>query len=301
MDDTTFTACPLSSVFGAEQSAFHDLRPSLRAWAGVWDVSEGDAIQTSEHLAILMVHLGGPPLQSQLGLEGEMQEVTEGGSMTVPSGAPFRLSIKGDTKLLGLVFDEALIRMSVIPLMARAPGHYELKSARVPPPSAVAALSAVLADELSAPPPVRTSCRASLIITLIEFLAADPRFTYKGAGTTNALNSQIERVITLIEENISLELPLEWLAGEAGISAYHLSRNFRRAMGIGVPEFTKKKRLETACRLLAETRKPLAEIAYDCGFSSQSRMNSVFRQLMDTTPLAYRKLCWKLTDDDDEE
>jgi AraC-like DNA-binding protein len=56
--------------------------------------------------------------------------------------------------------------------------------------------------------------------------------------------------------------------------------------------YLRERRLKEACRLLAETRKPLAEIAYDCGFSSQSRMTTVFRQALDTTPLAYRHRCW---------
>lgn len=289
------SACPLAAAFGAEGKQIHDLRPSLRAWAGLWTVAAGSASQSAEDLAILMIHRGGAPITAWLSEDiDHPQELERGGCLLVRSGMPFHLKLDGEASILGLIFDEALIRMSPIPVMARAPGHYELIPGTVPPPNMLAEIGDILAAELTRNGPPLTACRAALILTMIEFIAADKTLARRHDAVSTATQDRIERVLRLIDENISLDLPLEWLAGEAGLSPYHLSRNFRRSMGVGIGEYTKKRRLQAACRLLAATRRPLAEIAYDCGFSSQSRMTSVFRQLMNTTPLAYRKACWKV-------
>lgn len=286
------TPCPLATVFGDAEIGPHDMRPSLRVWTGIWRLDACQMIEAPEDLAILLVHLSGAPMTLQVSGKETTEQLTAGGIATLTSGTVSRLVMEDEADVLGLTFDEALIRMCALPVLARAPGHYELASASRPVPSAISSIAQILAQELSQDGAPKNACRAALILTLIEFLAADDRFTRRGQAGSSFVEASIARVIRLIDENISLDLSLDWLAAEAGVSPYHLSRKFRKAMGIGLAEYTTSRRLHAACRLLAETRRPLSEIAYDCGFSSQSRMNSVFRQQMDVTPLEYRKSCW---------
>lgn len=289
------TKCPLSAAFSPEREATHDLRPSLRAWAGIWTLHSADAVQAPDDLAIVIVHLRGASLKAQINAgTGVMQPLEPGACIAMGAGVPFRLRLEGECRILGLVFDEALIRMSAMPIMARAPGHYALRPGTIPPPNAIGKLAELLAAELDPETEVRTACRAALMLSIIEFVAANRTLSRRGEAASPVVEDCIQRVLRLIDDNISLELPLDWLANEARLSPYHLSRSFRKVMGVGLAEYTRTRRMHAACRLLAETRKPLAEIAYDCGFSSQSRMNSVFRSGMDMTPLEYRKSCWKL-------
>jgi AraC-type DNA-binding domain-containing proteins len=48
-------------------------------------------------------------------------------------------------------------------------------------------------------------------------------------------------------------------------------------------------RLSYACKLLRETDKTIAEIAYDCGFSNLANFNRQFRWKYRMTPKDYRK------------
>jgi AraC family transcriptional regulator len=80
------------------------------------------------------------------------------------------------------------------------------------------------------------------------------------------------------------------LAAAASVSADHLARAFRRHQGCTVGEYVRRLRVELACRLLAESEEPLAQVALAAGFSDQSHFTKVFRRRMGTTPAAFRKL-----------
>jgi AraC-like DNA-binding protein len=54
-------------------------------------------------------------------------------------------------------------------------------------------------------------------------------------------------------------------------------------------EFVEEQRLQKAINLLISTDMTLSEIAYECGFSSQSYFSSVFKQKMKITPREYAK------------
>jgi AraC-like DNA-binding protein len=54
-------------------------------------------------------------------------------------------------------------------------------------------------------------------------------------------------------------------------------------------DYITKVKVGRACELLATTRRPIAEIAVEVGFSSQSHFSTRFRQIVGTTPLAYRQ------------
>ena len=49
-----------------------------------------------------------------------------------------------------------------------------------------------------------------------------------------------------------------------------------------------KQRVEKAKELTKQIKLPLAEIAFECGFSSQSQMTQHFRRSVGVTPKVYR-------------
>jgi AraC-like DNA-binding protein len=295
--DTTFRndiECPLGSAVTAPPEASHDLRPALRLWSGVWRLAPGEYRSSTGDMAFALVHLGGAELHARYGDSIAEDKVLEEGSvLTVKAQTPFRLRADGEVRVLAVIFDEALIRISPIPVFGRAAGHYDLQSTVEPPPSLLADLGVLLARELSDASTGRSGPRAALMVTVIEAIAGTPSMAKRSAGGTLNGESRIQRVIRLVDDNISLPLSLDWLSAEACMSRYHLSRMFRQVTGVNLQHYIRTRRLQVACKLLAETRKPLAEIAYDCGFSGQSRMNAVFRESLAMTPLEYRKQCWK--------
>ncbi|MBE6550015.1 MAG: helix-turn-helix transcriptional regulator [Ruminococcaceae bacterium] len=127
----------------------------------------------------------------------------------------------------------------------------------------------------------------SKILELIYLLCQN---SSKQAFRENISNKEmIEKVIKYIKENISSDLSLNTLAEYASFSPIHFHNCFKRSTGKTLREFVEEQRLQKAINLLINTSMTLSEIAYECGFSSQSYFSSVFKQKMKITPRAYAK------------
>jgi AraC family transcriptional regulator len=99
----------------------------------------------------------------------------------------------------------------------------------------------------------------------------------------------LHRVQVFVEANLSAPLHLEQLAARAGLSAFHFARAFKTTAGTTPRAFIESRRLERAKRLLVETAEPIATIAAETGFVTQSRLTTVFRHHTGFTPAAYRR------------
>jgi AraC family transcriptional regulator len=69
----------------------------------------------------------------------------------------------------------------------------------------------------------------------------------------------------------------------------YLARAYRAAMGEGVAETRRRRRVEAASALLRHSPLPLAEIALAAGFCDQSHMNRCFSAVLGRTPLQVRR------------
>lgn len=78
------------------------------------------------------------------------------------------------------------------------------------------------------------------------------------------------------------------LAGEAGVHPVHLASVFRRFYGQTIGEYVRQLRVAHASQLLVAQR-PLAEIAYECGFADQSHFNRLFKRHTGMTPGSFRR------------
>jgi AraC-like DNA-binding protein len=260
-------------------------------------LASGGQLAATRERALLLVHLEGRPLAVRFGDNiGKEIDVAEGGVILAAAHTALRVRVSAPIRALVVEFGEDLVRHPPVPALGRRRGHHELRSGTAARPEVLSGVAGLLAQDLASNAG-GFAFRSALTLAIIEGLAHDDGLvrhreevasSYTGAG--------IERALRLIEESLSAPISLEALAREAGISPFHLSRSFRRITGLSLQGYVRERRLKEACRLLAETRKPLAEIAYDCGFSSQSRMTTVFRQILDTTPLAFRNQCWRADD-----
>ena len=131
--------------------------------------------------------------------------------------------------------------------------------------------------------------------TLAHALAM--RFLLCGSSTEHPLNSSVEplpprilrRVRDRIEAELDAELSLASLANESGYSREHFLRMFRTATGLTPHQYVLERRLSAAQQLLRQSKMLLVDIALQCGFSSQTHMNDVFRKRLGVTPLEYRR------------
>jgi AraC family transcriptional regulator len=78
------------------------------------------------------------------------------------------------------------------------------------------------------------------------------------------------------------------LADQLGMGTHQFTRLFRQTMGHSPYRFVMMRRIERARAVLEKTALPLAEIALELGFASQSHFTSAFHREMRTTPATYR-------------
>ncbi len=101
---------------------------------------------------------------------------------------------------------------------------------------------------------------------------------------------RLQRVFAHIRDNVARDLSVNELATVVGMSQYYFSKLFKMSTGITPHQYVMRQRVERAQEHLRESRTPLAEIATQVGFETQSHFTSVFRRLVGTTPKHYREM-----------
>jgi len=104
------------------------------------------------------------------------------------------------------------------------------------------------------------------------------------------LNSAaLRKVLAQIEDRMGESINLSDLADVLDLSDWQFIRAFKAAVGQTPHQYLLARRVTRARELLATNKLALSEIAYACGFASQSHMTDVFRQKLGITPGRYRK------------
>jgi AraC family transcriptional regulator len=101
--------------------------------------------------------------------------------------------------------------------------------------------------------------------------------------------SRINKAIDYVNDNLNKPISLEELASVACFSPFHFHRIFVAVTGETVNNFTNRIRNEKAARLLKFSKKSIADIAIECGFSSASTLSRLFKQYFEISPSGYRK------------
>jgi AraC-like DNA-binding protein len=83
-------------------------------------------------------------------------------------------------------------------------------------------------------------------------------------------------------------LGVDDMAGAAGLSRAHFSREFRRAFGESPHAYLLTRRLERAAALLRTTDRPVAEICFAVGLRSVGSFTTSFTRTFGASPTAYR-------------
>lgn len=92
-----------------------------------------------------------------------------------------------------------------------------------------------------------------------------------------------------IEETCHTEMTLERLSAEIGLSKYYLARLFKEHLGVSPIQYAIQCRLRTAQQLLATTSDPIADIAKQTGYKSETHFQQAFKKGIGATPGTFRK------------
>ena len=96
------------------------------------------------------------------------------------------------------------------------------------------------------------------------------------------------RAKDLADARYAQPLDVDDMAGAAGLSRAHFSREFRRTFGESPHGYLLTRRLERAAALLRNTDRSVAEICVSVGLQSVGSFTSSFGRVYGRSPTAYR-------------
>ena len=98
----------------------------------------------------------------------------------------------------------------------------------------------------------------------------------------------VARALDLINNKFDQPLRVEEIARHAGLSAFHFSRVFRKAIGRSPHAYLTARRVVAAKKLLAESDCSLGEVSVRCGYRQHSHFTGIFQKTVGMLPRQYR-------------
>lgn len=100
----------------------------------------------------------------------------------------------------------------------------------------------------------------------------------------------IQRVLTIINFDLTADLSLAALASQLNVNASYLSTRFKQEQQETLTDYITKKRVEQAIFLLNSTDLSISEIANRCGIPDLQYFSKIFKKHIGHTPSSYKKL-----------
>ena len=102
-------------------------------------------------------------------------------------------------------------------------------------------------------------------------------------------SQRVEKVVDLINEHFGRTIRLAEAADLVEMAETAFSRFFKAKTGITFVDYLNDIRIGHASRLLIDTTSPIAEIAQDCGFTSLTNFNRIFKKRKGLVPKDFRE------------
>jgi AraC-like DNA-binding protein len=99
----------------------------------------------------------------------------------------------------------------------------------------------------------------------------------------------LAHLVEHVDEHLKLSPSLDDMGLRTGLSPSHFARKFRLSTGLSLNRFVNRRRILRSLDLLRDQSQPLAGVAIELGFSSQSHFTRLFSMLTSMTPATYRK------------
>ena len=128
----------------------------------------------------------------------------------------------------------------------------------------------------------------SLILKLIYLLNKSSTHVIQLTSKSNN-HKTIDRTLEYINNNLSADLTLERVASMANFNAIYFHKLFKSSTGKTLHEYVEDQRIKKSINLLISTNMTLAQIAYECGFSSAYYFSRCFHLHEKISPKEYRQ------------
>lgn len=96
-------------------------------------------------------------------------------------------------------------------------------------------------------------------------------------------------LVELLDSRLKTPPGSDEVAAYVGLSPSHFATKFRRTTGLNLGRFLNVRRIQASFDVLRSSSHPLASLAVDLGFASQSHFTRVFHDHTGMTPARYRK------------
>ncbi|WP_313537437.1 AraC family transcriptional regulator [Sphingomonas sp.] len=121
-----------------------------------------------------------------------------------------------------------------------------------------------------------------------DLLPAGPMRT-DGVAKGGLAGWQLRRVVAHVDAYLQGPVLTSTLAEVAQLSTGHFCRAFKISTGETPHGYIIRQRIRRAQLLMRDTRDTLSQIACSCGLSDQAHLTRLFRRLVGTTPLVWRR------------
>lgn len=277
-----------TGTFNSVQSrSFNDL--------SIWVVGEtaNDVTVSQTTRNALVIDLNGTSrhLMTMDGMTSH--EPTRAGEVCyIPKGAWVRSAWEtqqAEHRYVSIEFDNGLFERYVPEIATDRFVKGNLLASLYEPKVGVASLASLLAREVD-----QSQSRGQLFaesairLLALEIAANGWSQASPSVGVHSRLDPRLQRAIDFIEEHLTEDISLLEICRAAGVSATHMTGQFKKYCGQTPYSYVIERRLKRAADLLAHSSVGIAEIALDSGFGDQQHMTRLFSARLGTTPKAFR-------------
>ena len=245
-----------------------------------------------DHLVIL--HLDGPVGVSRYLDNGQARRaVPPGGLFILPGGVDFGVRLEGKLESLHVYVRDSVLREVAAELFGAQAHEMQLVPRLGEQDPLIERLALNIRGALGDADPsasvyvdyLARALGAQLLRAHSSYSGRSPEARAPGQLT----RAQLDRVVECMEANLTRPLTLDDLAAAAGLSPTHFARRFKATTGAAPHQHVLRLRLQRAQRLLRESSRSIAQVAFECGFAHQGHLTRVFTRLAGTTPAAFRR------------
>ncbi len=263
-------------------------------WQSVFAAEQHEAAFDARFDAVddhmLVLHLAGSAgMRWKVGDETVVGRATPGRVDLIPGGRELAVRLDGSLESVHIYIRRALVDAAAQELTSGA-SNFELRPLFDVPDLLLEQMALAMRDAMR-----EDDIGTRLYVDRLAWATAAHLVRTQSARAVrvdyaNGLSHrQFKRVVDFIEARLDQVITISDLAGVASLSPVYFARRFRQATGQTPHQYVLNRRIQQAKRLLAATDKPIAEIAFECGFCHQEHMTRTFRRQLDITPAAYRK------------
>ena len=217
-------------------------------------------------------------------------KLTGGDLLVIPSGIPHHPVFTGNSRYRRVVLwltEDFVASLSegesLTALLSPEQTQGRLYRFRTADGGSILECAMSIAEEFSYRRPFADTM-TTLLVTRLLILISRMAPTADSSGSSDSASQQlVQEIVSFIDENLSRDLTLDYIADHFFISKFYLSRVFRRHMGITTHSYISQRRLFRARQLLYDGQHP-SDVCRLCGYTDYSVFYRAFRERYGVSP-----------------